>query len=276
VLLVVAVLGVGAGTLLYQAQAAAPAPAKAPAGVGQPKPAFDLTKIDRTIRKEPAYRGKPRYGLLVLGPKAQTRIWLVIDDKTLYVDRNGNGDLTEKGEQFSPTKDAPDYLEFKTGEIIEADGQTKHSNLIVYQYYARQYDRLVNAAILYDVAGISSQGTSGEDGCSFTSTPREAPIIHLNGPMTMRVYRVKAGDRSGWHLYEYSEQFKDLVDAFPSDPALANKPGRRLNEVPCRLPRATGSSNSRFRWARRAWARAPSPASRRNKGFLPSCTREWM
>jgi len=60
--------------------------------------AADLTEIERSIRKEPAYQSKtPRYCLLVFGPEAKTRIWLVLDGKTLYVDRNGNGDLTEGG-----------------------------------------------------------------------------------------------------------------------------------------------------------------------------------
>ena len=63
-------------------------------------PAAGLTKIDRTIAKEPAYKSKPKYCLLVFGPEAKTRVWLVLDGDTLYVDRNGNGDLTEKGERF--------------------------------------------------------------------------------------------------------------------------------------------------------------------------------
>src|SRR5687767_3376952 len=43
-------------------------------------PAADLTRVDRTIKKEPAYKSKsPKYGLLVFGPKAQTRVWLVLD-----------------------------------------------------------------------------------------------------------------------------------------------------------------------------------------------------
>jgi len=36
----------------------------------------DLTKIDRSIKKEPAYQGEPKYCLLVFGPEAKTRIWL--------------------------------------------------------------------------------------------------------------------------------------------------------------------------------------------------------
>src|SRR6516164_6560345 len=60
----------------------------------------DLTKIDRTIAKEPAYKSKPKYGLLVFGPEAKSRVWLVLDGDVLYVDKNGNGDLTEKDERI--------------------------------------------------------------------------------------------------------------------------------------------------------------------------------
>src|SRR5262249_25701217 len=67
--------------------------------------AAEPPKIDRTIAKEPAYRTKaPRYGLLVFGPEGKDRVWLVQDGDTLYVDRNGNGDLTEPGEKVTATK----------------------------------------------------------------------------------------------------------------------------------------------------------------------------
>jgi hypothetical protein len=40
----------------------------------------DLTEIDRTIRKEPAYQSKsPKYCLLVFGHEAETRVWLALD-----------------------------------------------------------------------------------------------------------------------------------------------------------------------------------------------------
>src|SRR5579884_1450394 len=53
----------------------------------------DLRKIDRTIRKEPAYQTKsPKYCLLVFGPEARSKAWLVLDGDTLYVDRHCNGD----------------------------------------------------------------------------------------------------------------------------------------------------------------------------------------
>ena len=46
--------------------------------------AADLTKIDRSIRKEPPYHTMaPKYCLLAFGPEAKYRIWLVLDGDTL-------------------------------------------------------------------------------------------------------------------------------------------------------------------------------------------------
>ena len=43
----------------------------------------DLSQIQRAIAREPAYLTKPRYGLLVFGPEAKTRVWLVQDGDVL-------------------------------------------------------------------------------------------------------------------------------------------------------------------------------------------------
>jgi hypothetical protein len=69
----------------------------------------DLQHVDRGIRKEPAHVAeRPLYGLLVFGPQAQQRIWMVLDRSKpeverydlLYVDLNANGDLTEPAERL--------------------------------------------------------------------------------------------------------------------------------------------------------------------------------
>src|SRR5207247_2318486 len=68
-----------------------------------------LGKLDRTILKEPIYTAKqPLYGLLVFGPKADKRVWIVLDKlkqdapcyDILYVDRNADGDLTASDERL--------------------------------------------------------------------------------------------------------------------------------------------------------------------------------
>src|SRR4029077_17075723 len=78
---------------------------KAAPNAPDPNAQTDLSKIDRRIAKEPVYQTKtPKYCLLVFGPEAKHRIWLVLDGDTLYVDRNGNGDLTEKSEKVAVPK----------------------------------------------------------------------------------------------------------------------------------------------------------------------------
>ena len=57
--------------------------------------ADDLLKVDRTVKKQPVYRGKPQYCLLVFGHEAKLRVWLVVDDDAVFIDRRANGDLTE-------------------------------------------------------------------------------------------------------------------------------------------------------------------------------------
>lgn len=93
----------------------------------------DLQKIERRITKEPAYSAKqPLYGLLVFGPTARTRVWLVLDKSKadadrydlLYADLNGNGDLTETAKRFagkvednSVTFRLPDFKDPATGAL---------------------------------------------------------------------------------------------------------------------------------------------------------------
>src|SRR5262249_43349798 len=73
------------------------------------------------------YRSKPKYCLLVFGPEADTRVWLVQDGDTLYVDRDGKGDLTKAGEKVTAEKrEGPDEREctFVVGDI--RDGRRLH------------------------------------------------------------------------------------------------------------------------------------------------------
>jgi hypothetical protein len=69
-----------------------------------PLRAADLEAIEKTIGKQPAYRTEPRYCLLLFGAEAKIRVWIVEDGRTLYVDRNANGDLTDDGPPLQPTE----------------------------------------------------------------------------------------------------------------------------------------------------------------------------
>ena len=85
--------------------------------------AGNLQGIDRAILKEPAYRTThPKYCLIVFGTNAQTRVWLVLDGDTLFIDRNGNLDLTEAGENVKgkPNPQSQGEVQFNAGTITAA------------------------------------------------------------------------------------------------------------------------------------------------------------
>jgi hypothetical protein len=62
-----------------------------------------LGRIERKITKEPKYSVSPRYALLILGADAKTKVWMVEDGNHLYIDKNGNWDLTDDGPPISRT-----------------------------------------------------------------------------------------------------------------------------------------------------------------------------
>jgi len=141
----------------------------------------DLSKIDRTIAREPAYRSKPAYCLLVFGPQAKTRVWLVRDGNTLYVDRNGNGDLTEEGERV--VRKAAPAPHFEAGDITAAGCRGKYTQLVV-----QFHDKEGWTVLVISVAGKGRQAASeGERSLRFAARPENAPVVHLDGTLTMRL-----------------------------------------------------------------------------------------
>lgn len=174
--------------------------------------AGDLDQIDRALLKEPAYQSKaPKYALLVLGPEARTRIWLVLDGTTLYVDRNGNGDLTENDEKVSGTKGSQAVLEediytFAVGEL--RDGDRRHDNVTLTVTGLSSASKTKPAASSNPLSlsfrirmeaeipgfeGVTKNGrvlqmAGPNDGSlQFADRPREAPILHFAGPLTVVV-----------------------------------------------------------------------------------------
>jgi hypothetical protein len=188
--------------------------------------AADLTKIERTIVKEPAYRTKtPKYCLLVFGLDAKTRVWLVQDGDTLYVDRNGNGDLTEDGKRVEIKQKNDTHRSFEVGDLRL--GGLTHTGFSVTQMKAspesvandQEWERIKksgpepwtwwvritaerNADDKRDLPRKIGYVING-DGAGmllFADKPQQAPIIHLNGPFTLalqdRKQRLIAGDKT--------------------------------------------------------------------------------
>jgi hypothetical protein len=119
--LIVAGIISGAGAAESPAKAATPdAVVKEPAAITRttvipcptPKPAFDHTKIDRTL-KEPKYVSeKPIYHFFAFGPEGKSVMAMVLDESkgtgkgydVYYVDLNFDRDITGEGERFACKK----------------------------------------------------------------------------------------------------------------------------------------------------------------------------
>jgi hypothetical protein len=146
----------------------------------------DLTKIDRTIAKEPAYQSKtPKYGLLVFGPEAKSRAWVVLDGDILYVDRNCNGDLTEAGERLvikNPKRNkkpgTSSAVDSMSVVITDCDG-AKHP--VTFRLTS------TGVGLVARCHGSQYVGSTYRDDMPFAARPQDAPIVHLNGPLTLQL-----------------------------------------------------------------------------------------
>jgi hypothetical protein len=177
----------------------------------------DLAHIDRTIGKESQYQSSPKYALAVFGPEAAFKVWLVLDGEVLYVDKNGDGDLTDPSERFCLEKDEHGRFVFKVSDITS--GGEVYANLEVrttgkLRDHAGTYGRLpdfqsliaadpetLGYAVSIDVP--LSRPLHDEKGrrvtsarhyvtladangiLQFTDSPADAPIFHFGGLWTI-------------------------------------------------------------------------------------------
>ena len=176
-------------------------------------PAADLLGVDRSLTREPTYTKQPKYGLLVFGPQAKQRVWLVLDGDTLYVDKNGNGDLTEPGEHMAVSRTVrspePAVAEVRTyyervprerlgGRIVPSLPSSGREVWFFLEHYvprpgfqpknadeARLQRRLARGLIR---VGFLFDGEFGQTGQAVCATrPADAPVVHFDGPRTLAV-----------------------------------------------------------------------------------------
>ncbi len=140
--------------------------------------AADLTKMDRTVHHEPVYQSKaPRYCLLVFGAEAHTKVWLVVDGNSLYLDENGKGDL-RKAKRVK-LSDFGSW--FKAGDIQVADDRTKYISGGDWFYADKEHWLRIDL--------------EASDGWKYSAIPQladralVAPVVHIAGPLTMSLGR---------------------------------------------------------------------------------------
>ncbi len=180
--------------------------------------AADLAEIERSLAKEPRYESdQPGYVLLAFGSKATTRVWLVVDDDVVYLDRNGNNDLTDLDEKIrvaevrqltSANASFAEYRIYGLGDIVDPSGSPTYKKLTVRQFrrpsekfdVSTPEDKEVKALLTQhpNLSGNISVSVDGKlhqnAGPLFGRTPAEAPIVHFGGPLTMRVDDELLGD----------------------------------------------------------------------------------
>lgn len=177
-------LGLLAAVLLSVA-----APARAAAAEEAAK--GPLATVQRKIGKEPKYETKPKYALLLLGANAEAKVWLVEDGRRLYVDRNGNGDLTDDGPPVEPSNERKlgasrwdfDYL---IGELKPGDG-SRHTDFRLARWnYDKPQDGYGMSLTLNGKTPMYAGWTA-----FWADSPQEAPLFHFGGALEPRKLRGK-------------------------------------------------------------------------------------
>jgi hypothetical protein len=206
--------------------------------LASPASAADLAMVDRALAKEPAYQTKtPTYCLLVFGTEAKTRVWLVVDGGTLYVDKNANGDLTEAGEAVPLSRPEqtglPQYTQRReAGNITITDGKFKHTDLRLTQSQvnpnfaaASESDHQLKSlaakdpqAVVYSLSVYAEcrrlprgkidftgrvlhyAGSDEQGYLQFGPEREQAPVIHFGGPWQIAPlcrHSLKSGEKPG-------------------------------------------------------------------------------
>ena len=139
-----------------------------------------LTKIDRTIKKEPEYGDTPHYLLAVIGPEATFKVWVVLAGAALYVDRNGNGDLTDAGEALplGTIPGVPADLQrpsYVVGDLSDPAGP-KHTDFVFGG--VRTPGGNVFPRLGMRVGGKAVQ-MAGPTDLRMGESPKDAPVLHF-------------------------------------------------------------------------------------------------
>ncbi len=200
--------------------------------------AADTFPAPRKIDKEPIYQSKtPRYGRLVFGKEGKDQVWIVHDGNLLYVDRNGNGDLTEPGERVERQKprkgfeDAPRKT-FEVGElklgglthkdfILDATPLKEFANdALGRRLEFKEEIKKDSEAFVYFVTGeVEVPGMKGggfderwsvrvgrcdtQGFLIFGNRAASAPAIRLGGPIQVDFYEEKPQLRLGYAIEVY-------------------------------------------------------------------------
>jgi len=159
----------------------------------------DLAMIDRTIRKEPTYTSKqPLYGLAVFGPKAQARVWMVLDKSkpdaddydVLHIDLNADGDMTGPGERLTFDED----FRFRVADFKDPATGVKHRNFNLRFLKKGEPEVMLSLQWRDQFRFGGGYPENPDDGyLRFAPKPADAPILWVHGDAPFRFQRWYGG-----------------------------------------------------------------------------------
>jgi hypothetical protein len=161
----------------------------------------DLSKIDRRIAKEPAYKAiQPLYGIYVFGPEAKTSVWAILDKSSpeaavydvLYFDRTADGDMAAPEKRIDG-KVSGGQVTFDIGSFTDPLTKQKHTELSITRHDGR--DGMVMLQMKWCDKVIVRGGYAPDVGpyTQFAKTPAEAPVLWpgADGPFTFQFWQLR-------------------------------------------------------------------------------------
>jgi hypothetical protein len=148
----------------------------------------ELAKFRRDVPKLPTLvASEPLYSVFVFGKNIDRPIWAVLDKSSsdsilfdvLYLDLNGDGDLTAKAERFTPTEKAIDRKEgtntiFKIDRFVEPGSRREHKDFKITWRPGRVSYRI---KWLGDKETMGPYGPTPEESVGFAKSLSAAPVM---------------------------------------------------------------------------------------------------
>jgi hypothetical protein len=157
-----------------------------------PAAAVDFDQLDRHIAKEPVYRSKPVYALVLLGPDANIRVWMALDGDRLYVDKNCNGDLTDDGPAVEFKHKDRNPASFEQFEVSPNGGQTVYNFDVALwnrpafeprQSHPESFYQSIH--VLFPDGRLFGAWGDHLKPLTFAAALQDAPVLHFGGELRM-------------------------------------------------------------------------------------------
>jgi hypothetical protein len=166
------------------------------------------------VKVPPLKTDNPRYGILTFGPDGEMQAWLLVDGDVAYLDRNGNGDLTEAGERVeakTTLSNDKTYLGFKFAEITGGKG-IKYGVILLHMSDGKgteqdSFSVRINGDLTQEVGGPFSGGYS------LAKRAEDASRLRFDARLTMTL-RADFGGKVRYNLPAIVER-KDVDPLFP-------------------------------------------------------------